>query len=265
MDGTLLFSFAGTHVATAKCVEGNLHIWCELRTPCKAPIGQSRKKGIQPDYTIALEPVTHPQSTRVVVEAKQYAKASAKSFAEALIDYTKGRPKARVILVNYGPAPQQILERIPEDLRSRAFLLGYFRPGQQNVLTTFQCLIRESLPSPLVTTSHRQVFDLIAVDISGSMAQHLETIEALEILQWTVCNSPGARLLAIDTDIRFQQNASDETLQQILALPRRGGTDLPKALSRYDLSQGFVITDNDGWQQLKRSGLQPKITLVFGA
>ncbi|CAM3397823.1 hypothetical protein RHBI111906_12395 [Rhodothermus bifroesti] len=264
VDGTLLFSFSGTHVATAECEEGNLHVWSELRTPLKNPIGRGRKKGIQPDYTIALEPITNPLSTRVVVETKQYARASVRNFVEALIDYARGRPKARVILVNYGAAPEWILDYVPDELRQRTVLLGCFRPGEQKVLTDFQHLVREVLPSPhLAGATPERVFDLIAVDISGSMEKQLERAEVLEMLRWAIHSSPGACLLAVDTEVRLRLNASDKALRQLLALPHNGGTNLPQALSKDDYRRGLVITDQDGWQQLENSGLKPKMVLVL--
>ncbi|HXF68667.1 MAG TPA: hypothetical protein VNK89_02575 [Thermoflexus sp.] len=265
VDGTLLFSFSGTHVATAECEEGNLHIWSELRTPLKNPIGRGRKKGIQPDYTIALEPITNPLSTRVVVETKQYARASVRDFVEALIDYARGRPNARVILVNYGAAPEWILDYVPNELRQRTMLLGCFRPREHKVLTDFQRLVRDALPSPPpVEAPVGRVFDLIAVDISASMADQLKRAEALEILRWAIHSSPGARLLAVDTEVQLRLNASDEALRQLLALPHKGGTNLPRALSQDDCRRGLVITDPDGWQQLENSGLKPKMVLVLG-
>jgi hypothetical protein len=264
VDGTLLFSFAGTHVATAECVKGNFYVWSELRTPFESPIGRGRRRGIQPDYTITLEPITNPLSTIVVIETKQYAKASARNFAEALIDYARGRPNACVILVNYGAAPERILRRVPEELRSRTILLGHFRPGQQNELATFQELIRKALPPPPpVKTTPGRMFDLIAVDISGSMADRLKRAEALETLRWAVYSCPGARLLAVDTEVRVRLSASDEALRQLLALPRNRGTNLPQALSKEDYRRALVITDQDGWHQLERSGLKPKMALIL--
>jgi len=79
-DGRLVFSFAGTHFATLERTDPRLHVWAELRSPLAAPIGKGRKAGIQPDYTITREPIHGAGSAAVVVECKQYGKASPGTF-----------------------------------------------------------------------------------------------------------------------------------------------------------------------------------------
>jgi len=145
-DGTLKFSFSGTHFATVDDFEPRLHIWTELRSPLKNPIGRGRSKSIQPDYSLVIDPITSPESSLLVVECKQYSKASAKNFSSALTDYAKGRPNAHVILVNYGTANQKILDKVDPKVRNRTHLIGMMRPNSIESQTEFKKLIKDILP-----------------------------------------------------------------------------------------------------------------------
>jgi hypothetical protein len=129
-DGHISFSFAGSHLATFPRLDPELHIWAELRSPlAETPWGKGRKGKIQPDYTVVHSPITSKDSAVVVVECKQYRAASTANFLHALVDYAHGRPTARVILVNYGPARQDILAAAPDEIRSRISLIGELFPG----------------------------------------------------------------------------------------------------------------------------------------
>ena len=102
-NNTLVFPFSGACLASVKLNERNFDIWTELRTEAIVkPIGQGRKKAIQPDYSILHGDKNNILNTLLVVECKQYKKANIKNFSEALIDYAANRPKAKVLLVDYG-------------------------------------------------------------------------------------------------------------------------------------------------------------------
>jgi|SanBayMetagenome_1026888.scaffolds.fasta_scaffold19143_1 hypothetical protein len=146
VDGTLKFSFSGTHFATVDDFEPSLHIWTELRSPLKNPIGKGRSKSIQPDYSLVVDPITSPESSLLVIECKQYYKASAKNFSSALSDYARGRPNAHIILVNYGPANQNILDEVDATVRNRTHIIGMMRPGSIAFQAEFKKLIKDTLP-----------------------------------------------------------------------------------------------------------------------
>lgn len=143
--GVLKFSFSGTHLATIDDYTPRLHIWSELRTPMKNPIGKSRKRGIQPDYSLVTDPVTSPQSSVVVIECKQYLKASSDNFSKALTDYAKGRPNAHIILVNYGRADTSILDKVDPLVVSRTSIIGEMKPGSTGTIYEFKELIRNKV------------------------------------------------------------------------------------------------------------------------
>ncbi len=78
-----------------------MHVWSELKSPFYAPIGKGRKKGIKPDYSLTLEPITEPETTLLTIECKQYKRGDAKNFLAAVVDYARGLPSSKVILMNY--------------------------------------------------------------------------------------------------------------------------------------------------------------------
>lgn len=140
-NGVLCFSFAGSLLAETKSTP-SFQVWSELKSYLENPVGKGRKRGIQPDYSILKSPVHNIiDSTVLVVECKQYRKQSKRNFTEALIDYAKGRPSAVVVLVNYGPASNKILNDVDEILKSRTHIIGNMRPGNTHAIKEFRDLI----------------------------------------------------------------------------------------------------------------------------
>jgi hypothetical protein len=270
VDGSLILRFSGTHIGTVETEEGLIHIWSELRSPLNNPVGQGRKGHIQPDYSLTFEPITDPSRTIVVIECKQYRKANPTNFVNAVTDYVRGRPNSRIILVNYGEIPNNILTKIDKNLKQRVLLIGNFRPSarygsrETKQLETFKDALLRFLPKPLGTTINlmkETLFDLIAVDVSGSMDDDLNDERVLTILRMIAGSSPTAKLLAIDTKVREEWPNAKIGLQQLLQLPRNGSTNLSNALAGYDLSRAVIFTDEQGWQQLSK--LDPPPYLVI--
>lgn len=144
-DGTITFSFSRTHLATSCKYRSVLELWSEVRTSITKPKGKSRTKAIQPDYSLLTEVNEAERSTLLVVECKQYRKASSKNFADALDDYARGRPNARVLIVNYGKGSQNLLQKVDQGLRSRVKVIHEMRPGSLPALQEFQTYIRETV------------------------------------------------------------------------------------------------------------------------
>jgi len=145
-ENSIIYSFRGTHLATltveAKCP---IYLWAELRTTMMNPTGKGRKFAIQPDYVIAKEPVTHPSSSLLIVECKQYLHASKRNFVSALLDYATGHPHAMVLLVNYGATPNTIITSVPNDVRDRTFVIGRLRPRSEEALREFNTQVQNTL------------------------------------------------------------------------------------------------------------------------
>ncbi len=141
--GKLLFSFSGYHLATSHGFgRKSVHVWGELRTQFSAPKGKGRKKAIQPDFSLTLEPITSPESSVLVVEVKHYLLPARRSFADALEDYAKGRCSAQVALVDYGPIGSGVTEKLDKAVRDRCQCIEEFRPKNAEALEQFATLVR---------------------------------------------------------------------------------------------------------------------------
>ena len=144
-DNILNFSFSGTHIASSNKLNPELQFWTELKTKYKKPRSEKRKSNIQPDYFIAINDVNLPESSILVVECKQYKKASSKNFSDAIQDYAYGRPNATVVLVNYGDASQKILKKVDTILHNRVHLIGNMRPDSNDSKESFKKIVLESI------------------------------------------------------------------------------------------------------------------------
>ena len=155
VNGSLKFSFSGSHLATVDDLQPRVHVWAELRSPLEDPRGKSRRGAIQPDYSLITDPVTAPEASILEIECKQYLKPSARNFSDALTDYANGRQNAQVILVNYGEANDSILDRVGVQVRARTHLVGALRPDRPQSKARFRALILAVLESrfPLLNLS----------------------------------------------------------------------------------------------------------------
>lgn len=144
-NNVLNYSFAGVHIASSNKLNPELQVWTELRTKSNKLRSTKRKDNIQPDYSLAINPAKLPESSILVVECKQYKKASNKNFSDAIQDYAEGRPNATIILVNYGEASQKILQKVNTALHDRVHLIGNMRPGLNNRIELFKKIVLESI------------------------------------------------------------------------------------------------------------------------
>jgi hypothetical protein len=227
--GRLLFEFKGTHLATIGTFRPNLHLMAELRSPLAAPRGVGRKHAIQPDYSLITSPVTSPDCSVLEVECKQYLAASKRKFADALTDYAKGRPNAQIVLVNYGPTANDILDKVDADVRNRTHVIGLMKPRSEPSQSDFTELVKKtvlnrfaatpagipiSLPSP---TQHGQLAGQIVLSwesLPKDLDLHLnillrEQVSAVNFSSMgSISDNPWARL---DQDIR--NGRGPETIQ----------------------------------------------------
>lgn len=141
----LEFSYMGSLIATFQNVCPELQLWAELQTRFDKPIGKGRKAHIRPDYTLAIAPVDDPDSSLAMVECKQYKRSNKKNFSEAIIDYARGREKADVFLVNYGPIHNSVNQEVEKvDLENRVRLFEKFMP-QSSLIARFKSQIQNTV------------------------------------------------------------------------------------------------------------------------
>lgn len=143
--GRLLFEFKPTHMATVTSRQPQVHLMAEVRSPLSAPLGKGRKGSIQPDYSLIPSPVTSSEGSLMEIECKQYLQASKRGFANALSDYARGRPGALVVLVNYGPAGDGILDKVDPKVRVRTRVLGEMRPRSRAAQGDFVRFVQEAV------------------------------------------------------------------------------------------------------------------------
>ena len=129
VDGALLFSFGGSEIAHLKKEPYDITVYAELNTLFNNPVSKKRKNHIQPDYSLFIDDKDDPKNTVLVVECKQYKKASKRNFTEAVIDYANGRPNAKVMLVNYTKIPDRFRAALPLDISSRVPYFDELSPG----------------------------------------------------------------------------------------------------------------------------------------
>jgi hypothetical protein len=118
-DGALDFSFKASRLARFKSAHSygsrtETVLWSELKHPLDKPIGKTRRRNVQPDYSV----VAHPSDNApvgLVVECKQYWKPAAGNFRAALIDYARAHLDAMIVLANYGATPASIAKDLGLD------------------------------------------------------------------------------------------------------------------------------------------------------
>jgi hypothetical protein len=73
---------------------------------------------------------------------------------------------------------------------------------------------------------------------------------------------PSTRLIAIDESIKLNLLPSVESVKELINYSSNGSRNIPYALSTLDIRQGIVVTDQEGFQQL-RIGRKPRITYII--
>lgn len=144
-DGILSFSFGGSVIAHIKHSSIEFTLFAELRTAFAGVKGRGRTHNIQPDYSLCLNDESDPKNTVLVVECKQYKKASKRNFIEAIVDYANGRPIAQIMLTNYTSIPNTIRSGLPSEVCDRVPFFDVLIPGDESC-DLFKKAVKEALP-----------------------------------------------------------------------------------------------------------------------
>jgi hypothetical protein len=177
-DGELRFAFAESRIVDVETARPRVSLFSERRTPLKNPLGKSRVSSVQPDFSVWSHGA-EPYRCVLVIEVKHYKKPSQRNFREALIDYASAHPRAKVVLVNYGPIGS-VLKSLPDPLSGRCELVGYLNPEDREARGHFREVVRSCVGEPVTRMSQVEPADVvdadvIAVDTSRSMAEILES------------------------------------------------------------------------------------------
>jgi hypothetical protein len=146
-DGVLHFRFKAAKMVSLPDCDPPLAVWAELKTPLTDPVGKSRQRAIQPDYSIVRDgpdPSPPPDRSLLEIECKQYKTPGYGNFAAALADYARGRPNAQVAVVNHGRASAAALldRKEVRPIADRAHVIGALHPRSANALQRFHLLVR---------------------------------------------------------------------------------------------------------------------------
>ncbi len=144
-DGVLEFSFSGTHLATFDRFEPRLHLWTEFRSGLDDPVGAGRTANVQPDMVLRLDPLSTIR-VPLAVECKHYLRPNNKSFAHALMDYSRAHPSAHVVLVDHGRVNESTVHKhVDDDVVSRTSVVSELRPDRPDALKNFRRRVRDAV------------------------------------------------------------------------------------------------------------------------
>ena len=242
-NGELKFGFGEARIADVETVNPKLSLFAERRVALANPLGKSRTEGAQPDFGI-WTCGTHFPECLLVVEVKHYKKRSRRNFRDALVDYSKAHPRARVALVNYGPVGEDFGD-MPVMIRERCQMIGPLTPESYQALANFRELVRAVVGNPIeVAQSNGSAAagHIVALDVSASM----KSILGSEALRKILAQTLGMDALAlIDQDVRAI--VSGRELEQWLRSTSLAAP-IEELLSQYE--QIVVVTDDSGLKSL---------------
>jgi hypothetical protein len=186
-------------------------------------------RAIQPDYSLITSPITSPECSILEIECKQYLAASKRKFSDALTDYANGRTNAQIVLVNYGPAANDILDEVDTGVRARTHVIGLMRPRSEPTQSEFAELVKKAILNRFAKTPARSSVPLPSQTQHGELAGqivlsweslpkdldlHLNILHKDQVSEvnfsdlGSISNDPWARL---DQDIR--NGRGPETIQ----------------------------------------------------
>ncbi len=259
INGKLTLSLSATHLASIKTSKGTLQLWSEVRTLVenteKRPLeGKSRKRGIQPDYTIYKGESKSCYDCILAIEVKQYRKHSSKNFNAVLKDYPRGLPNAHIILVNYGLISNKMI------LPDRSNCYGQMIPRSPNI-ESFKKEIKKYLPEIRypsnfskedLTSLLLKPIDHLYVDISGSLDNVDYKLFIEELVSYLVIKGKVKRLIAGGNgEVEVWIDPAPKHVTELVGLSFIHQTKFAESIP-YN-GHIVVITDEDGKNSLEVS------------
>jgi hypothetical protein len=251
-NSELKFAFAEAIIAQIETSRPRLGLFSERWSPLVNPVGKSRTDGVQPDFGIWTLGSDSPECI-LVIEVKHYKKPSRRNFSDALTDYARAHPKAKVVLVNYGPVGS-VLASVPEPERRRCQLIGYFNHDDYKAQAEFRDLVRSCVGEPVVRVLNDGALsatEIIAVDTSLSMSSAIQSDSFLNFF-----DRHESKMVAL-IDERIRGFVPAEGLAQWFATNQLGAsTSLSEPVSELLRMYEIVtlVTDQEGFYSLRASG-----------
>lgn len=256
-NGVLRFAFSETRLADITSSRPLLSLYSERRSPLSAPVGKTRKKTAQPDFSMWTRD-SKDAACLLVVEVKHYKKESTANFGAALVDYAKAHPKAKIVLVNYGPATGDYAGLWGAD-KERCTVLGNFNPDIPAKPSTFRELVRSIVGEPVSHASPGTALGTskaIAIDVSASMSSILASNWF-----WGLVGVPeyeGLEFFLVDREVRGK--VEQKHLQDWICRERLGPSTsllapIVELLETYETVP--LVTDEDGFTSLASLHISP--------
>jgi hypothetical protein len=258
-DGKLTFGFHATKMATVRSLRQPISIYAERRVRATALKGHGRKIGIQPDYTVWIDEIDLCQ---MAIECKHYKRPSTSNFSNALDDYARNLPHARVLLGNYGPIPIILkLDTRDGGLSKRQFAWGNLNPDNPDEVKNFRDTIRSVFGNPVSLQELEEKVEVIralAFDVSPSMHDKLRNKAVQQEIEELVGELAITHFAAVDDRLLVFEKADMKTLDWLIAQSRSSGTELKAASAtlRQSASELYFLTDGEGLRSLGDSAQQ---------
>jgi hypothetical protein len=260
-DGRITFSFGGSVVATIHSSRPKVRLHAERRSPLQGPVGEGRKAGAQPDYSL-WRGQGPSETCGLVVEVKHYKKDAPAKFKAVLVDYAKAHPEATVVLVGHGPV-RDYADDADYRINARCKTIGELTVSHMAHREDLAKLVRAYVGDPVAASVERpRDIDAMVVDVSASMAPALRSREMAELLDEF---EPSTEVVLVDTRIRDRCGIR-EAAGRLAFINPGGGTSLEGPI-RELLGQHprlLVLTDRDGYRELSHLGVAVEKELQLG-
>jgi hypothetical protein len=260
-DGRITFSFGGSVVATIHSSRPKIRLHAERRSPLQGPIGEGRKAGAQPDYSL-WRGQGSSETCGLVVEVKHYKKDAPAKFKAVLVDYAKAHPDATVVLVGHGPVGEYVDDR-DYRVNGRCKTIGELTVNHLDHRKELANLVRAYVGDPVLDTICRpRDIDAMVVDVSASMASALRSSEMAEFLDEF---EPCTEVVLVDTSIRDRCDI-EAAAGRLASIDPGGGTSLEGPISELIQQHPrlLVLTDREGFNELSHLGVAVEQDLRLG-
>ncbi|MHB8271892.1 hypothetical protein [Bradyrhizobium sp.] len=249
-EGKIVFAFHETVVATVESAWPPVRLISERRIPLKAPVGDGRTGGVQPDYGLWRNEAGG-DTCGVVIEVKHYKKSAPSRFGDVLTDYSRALPHAEVYLVNHGPIGN-VTADLPRELWSRCHTVANLTVPHLEARDDLRKAVRKYVGEPVVRPLKKRASGpadtVLAIDVSASMSVGLAGDDFREIVREIVDGRCGMAALV---DVRVR------TVMPLGELPASitaegSGTSLQEPVLELlrTFKRVLVITDDDGLNSL---------------
>jgi hypothetical protein len=220
----------------------SLQLWAQKQTRVWGVLG---RKGIQPDLRLCPAEQDGREPTLVLLEFKQRKAMTALELARLINLYDSGTPGSLAsFYLNYDVFPA-----VPPgalDHAGKSVLFDNFNPQHADQVLSFKRALAEVLALGGYPP-WRKPFDILLLDVSGSMRSEYSTPAVLAAIDQLVKLFPDLRLYFFDDRLIVPSTQSAALVKQYLS----GGTNLDVALEelrrREPQAQRLLVVTDGGY------------------